>query len=114
MKKMIFYILSFAVLLIVLNAIWPFVNSYFINSELKKAALYGTKHSIQETHDLLVKNLKEKDLVYDPEKLSIEKNEHKTVSISLSYEDEIKIFGITLKKLQFDLSVKEKHIDAFL
>ena len=114
MKKMIFYILSFAVLLVVLNAIWPFINNYFINSELKKAALYGTKHSIQETRDLLVKNLEKKDIVYDPEKLSIEKNEYKTVTISLSYEDEISIFGITLKELKFDLSVKEKHIDAFL
>lgn len=114
MKKIILYIVSIAILLLIVNAAWPYINRYFVTTELKKAALYGTKHSIGETLNLLNKNLKERGLDYDPEKLNIDKDENKTVSISLIYKDEISILGIVLKELQFEISVREEHINAYL
>ena len=114
MKKLILYVVSIGVLLLVVNAVWPYVNKYFVTTDLKKAALYGTKHSIPETLNLLNKSLKERGLVYDPEKLKINKNENKTVTISLIYEDEINILGISLKELQFKISVKEEYLREYM
>lgn len=114
MKKIIFYAVSISILLLVVNAIWPYMNKYFITADLRKAALYGTKHSIPETLSLLNKSLKDRGLKYDPEKLNIDKDQNKTVRISLSYDDEINILGITLKELQFKISVKEEHLRAIM
>ena len=114
MDKIILYIVSIGLILLIGSAIWPYGNKYFINSDLERAALYGTKHSIEETRILLIKGLKERGLVFDPEKLQIDKNENKTVSIRLAYKDKISFFGIVLKELEFKLHVKERNVKEYL
>jgi hypothetical protein len=114
MGKIILYILLVGLILLIGSAIWPYVNKYFINSDLKEAALYGTKHSIEETQELLNKKLKDRGLIFKPEELSINKSEHKTVIIRLNYKDKMSFLGIVLKELEFKLEVKEMNVKEFL
>ena len=114
MQKLILYVVSFGVALLIVSALWPYGNRYFINSDLKKAALYGTKHSIEDTERLLIKELKEKRFNFDPEKLSIDKNENNAVTIRLTYQDKISFFGIVLKELEFKLDVAERNVKEYL
>ena len=113
MGKIFFYIVSIIILLLIVSAVWPYVNKSLIAADLKKAATYGTKHDMEEVHRMLSSDLKERGLIYDPDELHIEKSENNTVSISLKYEDKIGLFGIVLKKLEFELHVKEKNIEEY-
>jgi hypothetical protein len=114
MSKTIFYIVSIGLILLVGFAIWPYWNKYCINSDLKTAALYGTKHSIEDTQRFLSEKIKERGYVFDPAKLHIEKDEDKTVSIHFTYQDKIGFFGIVLKELEFTLDVTEENIKEYV
>ena len=114
MGKIILYIVSIGIILLIGIVIWPYGNKYFITSDLKKAALYGTKHSVEETQSFLNKELKERGLIFEPEKLSINKNEYNTVTIRLIYKDKIGFLGIVLKELEFKLDVTQTYVKAIL
>ena len=114
MGKLILYILSIGLIVLIVSAIWPYGKKYFMKSNLKEAALYGTKHSIEDTQKYLSEKLKEKGYVFDPSELHIDKYENKTVSIKLTYQDKISFFGIVLKELEFTLEVTERHINEYL
>ena len=85
-----------------------------INSDLESGALYGTKHSIEDTERFLSKKLKERRFVFDPEKLSIDKNEYNAVTIRLTYQDKITFLGIVLKDLEFQLDVTQRDVKQTL
>lgn len=110
MNKLIFYIVSIGILFIIASAIWPYWNRYLINSDLKAAALYGTKHSVADTRSFFSEKLKERGYDFDPLELDIEKDENSTVTIRFAYQDEISLFGIVLKELEFKLAVTERYI----
>lgn len=110
MSKIIFNIVSIILVLVVVCSVWPYFNKSRINYDLKKAASYGTKHSIEETREFLTEALEERGVTYDPENLLIEKNARKTVTISLSYEDSIHFFSIVLKELEFELYAEQKNV----
>ena len=110
MSKKSLYIVSIGIILLIVSVIWPYWNKYLIGSDLQKAALYGTKHSISDTRKFLSKALKERVDFFDPEALSIEKDENNTVKIKFTYQDKIHIFNIVLKELEFTLDVIERDI----
>ena len=113
MSKAIFYIISIGLIWLIVCAIWPFWNQHGIKSDLKTAALYGTKHSIEDTRKFLSEKVKERGYDLDPQVFYIEKDEDNTVSISLTYQDEISFFGFILKKLEFTLDVTERETKAY-
>ena len=113
MGKIILYIVSIGLILVIASALWPYWNEYLINSDLKAAALYGTKHSIEETQRFFNKKKGKRGFVYDPAKLHIAKDENKTVSIKLTYQDKISLFGIVLKELEFKLDVTKQYIKEY-
>ena len=114
MGKIVLYIILVGLILLIGSAILPYVNKYFINSDLEEAALYGTKHSIEETQNFLNKKLKDRGLIFEPEELSISKNEYDTVTIRLTYKDKMSFFGIVLKELEFKSEVKEMNVKEIL
>ena len=114
MGKIILYIILVGLILLIGSAILPYVNKYFINSDLEEAALYGTKHSIEDTQNFLDKKLKDSGLIFEPEKLSINKSEHNTVTIRLTYKDKMSFFSIVLKELEFKLEVKQMNVKDLL
>jgi hypothetical protein len=114
MSKAIFYIVSIGLIWLIGCAIWPYWNQYRIKSDLKEAALYGTKHSIEDTRKFLTEKLKSRGYDFGPEQLNIEKDENKTVSIRLNYDDEISLFSFILKELEFTLDVTVRETKQFL
>lgn len=114
MGKIILYVVSLGLVLLIASAIWPYYKKYMIISDLENSAIYGTKHSIEETGSFLNKELKERDLIFDPENLSINKNEYNTVTIRLTYKDKIIFLGIVLKELEFKLDVTKKEVKTTL
>ena len=81
MGKIIFNIVLIIIVLLVACAVWPFYVKSRVNYDLKTAASYGTKHSIEETREFLVDALEERGVTYDPENLFIEKSSRNTVTI---------------------------------
>ena len=49
MSKAVLYIVSIGLIWLIVCGIRPYWNKYWINSDLKAVALYGTKHSTQDT-----------------------------------------------------------------
>ena len=80
MGKIFFYIVSITIVLLVVSAVWPYVNKSFIAADLKKAATYGTKHDLEKTRRMLSSDLEERGLIYDPDELHIEKNENNLIN----------------------------------
>jgi hypothetical protein len=113
MSKAIFYIVSIGLILLIVCAIRPFWTQHGIKSDLKVAALYGTKHSIEDTQEFLSKKIKERGYDFDPERFYVEKDENNTVSIGFKYQDEISFFGFILKKLEFKLETTERETEEF-
>ena len=113
MSKAIFYIVSIGLIFLIVCAIWPYWTQHGIKSDLKAAALYGTKHSIEDTEKFLSAKLKERGYNFGPEGFYIEKDENNTVSISLTYQDEISVFGFILKELEFTLDMTKRETEEF-
>ena len=113
MSKAIFYIVSIGLIFLIVCAIWPFWTQHGIKSDVKAAALYGTKHSIEDAEKFLSAKLKERGYNFGLQEFNIEKDENNTVSISLTYQDEISIFGLILKELEFTLDMTERETEGF-
>ena len=107
--KWFFYIVSLLILYLIFCAVLPFWHRYEMQSDLNAAALYGTKHSIEKTRALLLEKAAERGYELDAEDYAIEKDEKNTVSISLTYVDEIRFFGMTLKELEFTLEASARE-----
>jgi len=76
---------------------------------LKAVALHGTKHSTQDTGELLKEKLSERGFDLDPQDFHIQKDENKTVTIKITYPDKINFLGMILKELDFTLEVTERE-----
>jgi len=111
MGKAILYIVTIVILWLIICAVWPFWNKYRLTSDLEAAALYGTKHEIEETLELFSQKAKDRGYDIDPEKIHIDKDENKTVSIKWTYQDKISFFRIILKKFEFTLEVTKRETE---
>jgi hypothetical protein len=82
-----------------------------MGSDLQAAALYGTKNSILATRKFLMEKTEERGFEFDPEDITIEKNEKNDVYISLTYVDEIGILGISIKDIEFTLEASARETE---
>ena len=87
----------------------PYWDKHWLQMDIEEAALYGTKRSEGEVRNFLAKKMEEKGRNIKSEDFFIEKNEYNTVHVKISYSDEVRIAGHTLKKLQFTLESAEKE-----
>jgi len=101
MKRMFSYVLVIAAIILAVSTARPYWDRYWIGKELEVAAVYGTKHSIQETRGFLSEKMKQSGYEFRPEDLEIEKDEKNRVTITLSYRDAVRVFGRKLKDLAF-------------
>jgi len=107
--NLIIYIIIIGIVWVIGCAVLPYWNRYMIKSDLSAAALYGTKHSSDETIKYFSEKIKERGYDFDPEEFQFDKNERNTVSIQWTYRDEISVFGFVLKELEFTLDVTERE-----
>ena len=108
--KVIFLLL---IIIFIGSAVRPFWTKYWLGEDIKAAAIYGTKNSIEDTKKLLIQKMKESGRDFGGDNFIIKKNEYNTITISITYTDKISFFGVSLKTLEFTLKetvgeIKEK------
>ncbi len=112
-KKMFFFILVAVFLWCAVCIIKPFWNRYFVEKDMEVAAIYRTKNSFEDTKKLLAQKMEERGLVIKEGDFSGEKDEKNRVFLSLHYSDEIRVFGRTLKQLEFSLKATTSEIREY-
>jgi hypothetical protein len=83
----------------------PFWDRYWFEAEMSEAAVYGTKHDIDEARRMLEEKAADRGIDLEEAEVEMSKDQHNTVSIVVAYPDAITAFGITLKALEFVIDV---------
>jgi len=96
-----FFIVFFILWCAFLSTARPYWNKYWLELQLEAASVYGTKNSIEDTRNFLSDKMADEGFTFKGDDFLIEKDENNTVSIKITYADEISIFGLTLKELKF-------------
>ena len=103
LKDSFFYLVGILFIWCVVSSVKPHWEKYLIGIEIERAAIYGTKHTVDETRKLLNKKMKEDGHPFTDKDFIIEKDEYNDVYMSLTYDDEIKIFGFWVKPIEFTI-----------
>ena len=108
-KKIITYLAGITLVLILFNSVRPYWNRYWLERNMETVAVFGTKHGLTETAELLMNKMREKGYRFNENDFIINKDEKNSVYINLAYTDEIKVLGKTLKQLDLiaEVSVRE-------
>ena len=111
--KMIKCLFIFSAILVLVNYAKPYWNRYLLEKQLETVAIYGTKHGLYETKSFLMEKMKAEGYTFKEDDFIIKKDENNHVSIDFAYNDEIKIFGKLLKKLQLNGGVSAKEVKSY-
>ena len=114
MKKIVSIAVAILVLAFVLSVIRPYWGKYSLTKDIEAAAIYGTKHSITEIEEFLEDKNLEAGRDISLEDFEIEKDEKKTVTISVEYTEYISLFGWRIKELKFEIEKKAYDIKEML
>ena len=114
MKKIISIAIAILVLAFILSVIRPYWGKYSLTKDMEEAAIYGTKHSITQIERFLENKNQEEGRDLELENFEIEKNEKKTVTITVVYTDYISLFGWKIKELEFEIEAKAHDIKEML
>jgi hypothetical protein len=101
MKKIFSYVLLISAVLLAVSLARLYWDKYWIGKEIEAAAVYGTKHSIQDTRGFLSKKLVQAGYPFRQEDFKIEKDNKNRVTITLAYRDAASVFGVKLKDVAF-------------
>jgi hypothetical protein len=88
----------------------PYWDRHLLQMDIEEAAIYGTKRSEGEVRGFLANRMKEKGRNIKSENLLVDKNERNTVYVKMSYWDEVKLAGHTLKRVQFTLEARKTEM----
>jgi hypothetical protein len=105
-QKIFSYTISMVLLWGLLNTVLPYWEKYWLERQLETFAVYGTKHSIAKTREMMVRKIKDEGYDFNEEDFIIQKDEDNSVSINIAYSDEINVFGLTLTRLEFLVEAK--------
>ena len=106
------YLIAFILIFIILNFLRPYWDRYWLEKHLETVAVFGTKHGLNETLDLLMTKMGEEGYEFEEDDFVINKDEKNSVSINLAYTDDIKIFGKSLKQLQLMAEVSAREVKS--
>jgi hypothetical protein len=101
-------------LLCVASAVKPYWNKYWLEHEIRAAAIYGTKNSVSDTRKFLSEKIKYDWPGFSGSDFFIEKDENDTVTVGIKYCDAISVFGVSLKELEFTVEKTASEVDAIL
>jgi len=90
----------------------PYWDKYWLKQEMESAAVYGTKASVAAIAEYLDDKMKEQGRGFIGDDFAIEKDARNAVKISITYADEIRLFGHSLKKLRFTLRAYASDVKA--
>jgi hypothetical protein len=106
------WIVFIVILVGAVTAIKPFWDRYWLKEEMERAAAYGTKNSIEQTRQFLTKRMNEEGYDLSGEDFNIQKDRKSNVTISVTYDDEMALFGLRLKDLNFAVRVFVRNIPS--
>jgi hypothetical protein len=113
-KNIIGYVFFLGCVWCSVNAVKPYWDKYWLSCEIERAAIYGTKNSIQDTKTFLAKQMVEDGRQFTEDDFYVEKNKWNDVTVSITYDDEIKVFGVRLKPLEFTVEKSSSEVRQFL
>jgi hypothetical protein len=112
-KSLFSYVLLVVLILNAFAAIKPYWNRHFIHRDMETAAIYGTKHSREDTLVFLAQKMREEGRRFTEGDFIIDKDADKTVTITLHYTDQIGLFGVALKELHFTVTASASEIKEY-
>jgi hypothetical protein len=113
MKNLFLTAVAIAIVIAIGSAVKPYWDKYWIQKELEVAAVYGTKHTLENTKVFLLNKLKEEGYRIGGDEIYIEKDSKNHVTVTVRYSDKISIFGKELQKLHFTLTATEREIKEY-
>lgn len=114
MKKIVVLVLFLAIAWSLVCVGRPYWDKYWLGIDMEAVAIYGTKNSISRTKNFLTRKMKMADRDFTAEDFTIEKDENNTTTISITYEDEINIFGQVVKTLKINIEKTKKEAAQML
>jgi hypothetical protein len=108
-KMIITYMVGITLIFILFNSVRPYWNRYWLERHMETVAVFGTKHGLSETVELLMNKMREEGYRFYEDDFIINKDEKNSVYINLAYTDEIKVFGKTLKQLDLIAEVSARE-----
>ena len=109
-RKIVSYAVLIALIWIVVGIARPYWYKYWIGQDIEAAAIFGTKNSVADTRGFLTRKMKEAGRSFTGKDFKIAKDEKSNVTVSLSYYDEIRVFGITLTELEFTIEKRKSEV----
>ena len=114
MKKIISILITIFIIVVILSSIRPYWDKYKLTKDVESAAIYGTKHSISQIEDFLDEKNVEADRDISLEDFIIEKDDKNTVTIDVVYIDFIRIFGVEILELEFEIEATAHEIEEVI
>ena len=81
--------------------------------DLKDAATYATKNSVEDTRKMLTRRMYEAERSFSGKDFYIEKDKNNTSTVGITYIDKIRVFGVTLKQLKFTVEESSREASGF-
>ena len=95
-------------------AVQPFWYRYWLEIEVEAAAIYGTKNSIKDTRTFLTRRMAEEGYGFRGEDFYIQKDKKNTTTVSITYLDDIAIFGYPVIPLEFTVHKTAREVAEVL
>ena len=111
-KKLLNFVFLIIIIWVVVSIVRPYWDKYWLGQDVEAAAIYGTKNSVKDTRAFLTQKMKEAGRDFAGEDFGISKDENNNVTINLTYCDELRVFGVTLKELEFTLKRTMSEVKA--
>jgi hypothetical protein len=112
-KSLFSYALLIALVLGAYSTIRPYWDKYWIHRDIETAAIYGTKHSREDTLAFLVKKMRQEGRRFTEEDFIFDKDPDRKVTVTLHYRDQIGLFGVELKELHFTVTASATEIKEY-
>lgn len=113
MKSVLKIILAALIILCIVGAIRPFWSKYWLGKELDRVSIYGTKHTIGQTKQFLNERMNVKGYGFSANDFSIEKDANNNVSVTITYEDAIRVLGLELWDFEFTIERRSQEVEEF-
>ena len=110
-RKIVSYAVLLALIWTAVSIARPYWHKYWIGQDIEAAAIFGTKNSVGDTRGFLTRKMKEAGRGFTGDDFKIAKDEKNNVTISLSYYDEIRVFGITLTELALTIEKSKSEVE---
>lgn len=107
------FIISIIFIWCMINTVRPFWDRYWLELQIEAVTIYGTKNSIDGIKDFLNNAMIEEGYDFLAEDFIIEKDESNNVSITITYIDEISVFGVTLTEIEFRVEATASEVEAY-